>query len=238
MFAETVGRACAWMRDKTASGLVRLHVSPSLLTLVGLAASAWAGVWLAQGRFIPAAWVLVAAGFCDTLDGVVARLGNRQTSFGAFLDSTVDRYSDFAVFVGICVHFALDGHNVTALLALAVLVGAYMTSYCRARAECLIKSCKAGFLERPERIVLIICALFLNHLVSALWVLAIMANWTALVRIAYTFGILNPREPSTNRFAAALRRTIIWDYPRASIPYDVMVVITLGFTALTAIPAC
>jgi CDP-diacylglycerol--glycerol-3-phosphate 3-phosphatidyltransferase len=142
----------------------------------------------------------------DMLDGQVARLRGRVTRFGAFFDSVIDRYSDIIVYVGIMVFYARDTEkHSTLLVALTglALVGSVMVSYSRARAESLDIACKVGFLERPERVVLLIVGSlteigpasnpFLHKMPQVLWVLAALSHWTVVHRVYHTWREL--REP-------------------------------------------
>jgi len=237
MLAETVGVAFEWLRDRIAFGLARLRVSPNFLTVAGLLISISAGVCLAQGWFVAAACMLIAASACDILDGAVARTGKTITPFGAFLDSTLDRCSDFAIYIGISVHFARSGNYVTALLALGAMAAAFLVSYTRARAECLIKLCKAGFFARPERLGFLIGALFFNQLPAAVWLLAVGAAWTAVVRIICTFRALYPPQRMPGRFKRVLEKVVFWDYPRVSLAYDLAIAVFGIFVLFAPIPA-
>jgi CDP-diacylglycerol---glycerol-3-phosphate 3-phosphatidyltransferase len=179
-------------------GVVRLfaRVHPDILTITGLglngiacslfALSGGRGYvrpdWLLYGGLV----TLVAAVF-DMLDGRVARLRGRSTRFGAYLDSTMDRYSDMVLFMGLLILYArLDRTGLMVLVWVAAF-GSFMTSYARARAESLIPHCSVGPLERPERIVLLIVGALANRMVAALWIIAILSNVTALQRVIYTY---------------------------------------------------
>jgi CDP-diacylglycerol--glycerol-3-phosphate 3-phosphatidyltransferase len=179
-------------------GLVRAlsHVSADVLTMTGLAltgvASAFfalsGGPGYASSALLRVGGVvaLVAAVF-DMLDGRVARARGRGTKFGAFLDSTMDRYSDMLLYMGLLILYArLDRTGLMVLVWVAAF-GSFMTSYARARAESLIPRCPVGLMERPERIVLVIAGAVLNKMVAVLWIIAILSNVTAIQRIVYTY---------------------------------------------------
>ena len=124
------------------------------------------------------------------VDGRVARRTNQVTVFGAFFDSVMDRYSDVVLFFGILVYYARINHFRYVVLTAFVMVTSLMVSYTRARAEALIGQCKVGFMERPERIVLIILGALFNHwgvMAPALWVLAILSTMTVVAAITYTY---------------------------------------------------
>ena len=163
------------------------RVSPNILTLIGLVINIIAAVLFAKGRFALAGLVVLFAGIFDMVDGEVARRTGRVTKFGAFFDSVIDRYSDMVLLLGLVVWYAKLDRIFYAGLAVMSLIGSIMTSYTRARAESLIPACKVGFLERPERIVLLIIGALTNHIGPALWVMAILSNWTVAQRIWFTW---------------------------------------------------
>jgi len=180
-------------------GLVRAlaHVSADVLTMTGLALTGVASAFFAAAggpgnNTSPALLrlggviALVAAVF-DMLDGRVARIRGRGTKFGAFLDSTMDRYSDMLLFMGLLILYARLERTGLMVLVWVAAFGSFMTSYARARAESLIPRCTVGLLERPERIVLIIAGALLNKMVAVLWIVAILSNLTAVQRIVYTY---------------------------------------------------
>jgi CDP-diacylglycerol---glycerol-3-phosphate 3-phosphatidyltransferase len=173
--------------DSIVGLLSALRVHPNILTLIGLMINIVAAVLFAKGIFFWAGWVVIFAGIFDIVDGEVARRTKRVTKFGAFFDSVIDRYSDVVLLLGLVIWYArLNSMFYVALTGL-VLIGSLMTSYTRARAECLIPQCKVGFLERPERIVLLIIGALSNRLPQVLWVMAILSNWTVSQRIWYTW---------------------------------------------------
>ena len=134
--------------------------------------------------------VIIGAGIFDMVDGRVARATGQVTTFGAFFDSVIDRYSDVALFFGLLVYYARGNHFFYLVLVAFVMVSSVMVSYTRARAESLIGSCKVGFMERPERVVLVIIgALFARWgaMAPVLWVLAVLSTITIIHRIAYTY---------------------------------------------------
>jgi CDP-diacylglycerol--glycerol-3-phosphate 3-phosphatidyltransferase len=180
-------------------GLVRVMVgvSPDVLTITGLALTGVACFFFAMaagtaGNVSPGMLrtggviALVAAVF-DMLDGRVARLRGRETRFGAYLDSTMDRYSDMLLYMGLLILYARLERNGLMVLVWVAAFGSFMTSYARARAESLIPRCPVGLMERPERVVMIIAGALLNRMVAVLWVIAILSNVTAIQRIVYTY---------------------------------------------------
>lgn len=167
--------------------LAVLRVHPNILTLLGLVVNICASVLFAKGLFFWAGIVVLFAGIFDMVDGEVARRTKRVTKFGAFFDSLIDRYSDLILLLGIVHWYAKWNQMFYVWLTGFVLIGSILTSYSRARAESLIPQCKVGFLERPERIVLLIIGALTDRLAPVLWVMAILSNWTVCQRIWYTW---------------------------------------------------
>jgi CDP-diacylglycerol--glycerol-3-phosphate 3-phosphatidyltransferase len=161
--------------------------------------------------FLYAGLVIIGAGIFDMVDGRVARATGQVTSFGGFFDSVIDRYSDVALFFGLLVYYARANRFFYLVLVAFVMVSSVMVSYTRARAESLIGSCKVGFMERPERIVLVIIgALFSRWGVMApvLWVLAVLSTITVIHRIIYTYQqsrILDAKVAAEQKVMAAER---------------------------------
>ena len=166
--------------------LFRLRLRPNHLTLCGLGVSLFAAAFFVAGRTRAAGALLLLAGLFDFFDGSLARVSGQVTPFGAFLDSVIDRYSDLVVLLGIVVLFSRMPHARGAVVAMAGLVGSVMVSYTKARAESIGVECNVGFMERPERLICLIAGALFDLLEPALWVLAILANVTALQRIAFT----------------------------------------------------
>jgi CDP-diacylglycerol--glycerol-3-phosphate 3-phosphatidyltransferase len=172
------------------------RVSPDVLTIAGLALNgvACACFALAGGKDYRSPWLLQAGGLVallasvfDMLDGRVARLRGRETKFGAFLDSTMDRYSDMVLYMGLLILYARVDRTPHMVLVWVAAFGSFMTSYARARAENLIPRCTVGFLERPERLGLLILGALTNRMAGALWAIAVLSNLTALQRIVFTY---------------------------------------------------
>jgi len=187
MFTRAIGTGSRWLLDKIVGALAATGINPNVLTFLGLVVNFWAAVLFATGRFRTAAAVIFFAGFLDMLDGQVARRRNRVTAFGAFYDSTLDRYSDMALYMGLLVYYAVIGRTAYVVLAAVATAGSVMVSYARARAESLIPTCKVGFMERPERLVLLILGGAFNRMAPALWVIAVVSTITVIHRIVYTW---------------------------------------------------
>jgi CDP-diacylglycerol--glycerol-3-phosphate 3-phosphatidyltransferase len=168
-----------------ALALSRIH--PHVLTFIGLLINIVAAVLLAAGHFRWAGVVIVTAAVFDMVDGRVARETNRVTRFGGFFDSVLDRYSDLALLMGLLVYYASINRFFYVVLTAIVMTGSVMVSYTRARAECTIPTCKVGFMERPERIVLLILGALVDRMAPVLWVIAVLANLTVVHRMIFTW---------------------------------------------------
>jgi CDP-diacylglycerol---glycerol-3-phosphate 3-phosphatidyltransferase len=172
--------------DPVARVLLRAHVRPNHLTVVGLGVSILAACALAGGRLRVCAVLLALAGLFDFFDGSLARLANRVSAFGAFLDSVVDRYSDLVVLVGAVLYYERQADATGVLLTLITLVGTVMVSYTKARALSVGLTCEIGLMERPERLIVLIAGAAFNLLTPAMVVLAVLTNLTAVQRILHT----------------------------------------------------
>lgn len=190
--------------DPVGRALFRLRLRPNHLTILGLVVSLFAAGAFIAGQVRTAGFLLIAAGLFDLLDGSLARASGQVTAFGAFLDSVIDRYSDLVVLLGIVVLFAQMSQKRGALIAMAGLVGSVMVSYTKARAESIGVECNVGFMERPERMLCLIAGALFDVLEPALWVLAILANITALQRILFTRRRMSEPLESTLVRAVAL----------------------------------
>ncbi len=162
-------------------------INPNVLSVIGFIITLFGAYLFAYGYFRWAGVAVILAGLFDMLDGRVARLTNRVTPFGGFLDSVLDRYSDLCLFIGLLVFYARANRFWYITLVAVVMIGSVMTSYTRARAENLIPSCKVGFLERPERMVLIIIGALFDRMAPVLWVIAVLSTWTVIHRVVYTW---------------------------------------------------
>src|SRR6202020_25731 len=176
------------------SALALSRVHPNVLTFIGLLINIWAAFLFAAGKFRWAGVVLIGAGLFDMVDGRVARENNRVARFGGFFDSVLDRYSDLGVLVGLLVYYASISRFFYVVLTAIVMTGTVMVSYTRARAENTIPKCKVGFLERPERVVLVIIGALFNRMAPVLWVMAVFANITVISRIIFTWQATNRLE--------------------------------------------
>jgi CDP-diacylglycerol--glycerol-3-phosphate 3-phosphatidyltransferase len=209
MLTAKLGAVLARPIDALVRALAR--VSPDVLTITGLALNGVACAFFAlaggKGYISPATLrvaglVALAGAVFDMLDGRVARLRGRETRWGAYLDSTMDRYSDMLLYLGLMILYARLDETLLMVLVWVAAFGSFMTSYARARAESLIPRCTVGLMERPERVALLIFGAILNRMVAVLWIIAILSNITAIQRVVYAYvelkrgwsKIFTPRE--------------------------------------------
>jgi CDP-diacylglycerol--glycerol-3-phosphate 3-phosphatidyltransferase len=217
------------------SASVALGIHPNVLTLIGVLINVAAACALGVGRFVLAGVIIIVANIFDFIDGKVAHITGKQSAFGAFWDSTLDRFSDIALFLGLIFLYArLHRTDYVMVTALAMMF-TIMTSYARARAESLISKCKVGFMERPERIVLFMIGAFTNRMAAVMWVILVLSIVTVANRIHYTYLVLNSREIPTgpNPLTAAFWRAFFWRDERTTVPYDLWVIAILAFVWLT-----
>jgi CDP-diacylglycerol--glycerol-3-phosphate 3-phosphatidyltransferase len=201
-WTSAVGRSCKWLLYKIVHGLALTKISPNALTFIGLLINVVAGILFGYAHadnqprmFLYAGLVIIGAGIFDMVDGRVARATNQVTQFGGFFDSIIDRYSDVALFFGLLVYYARANRFFYVVMVAFVMISSVMVSYARARAESLIPSCKVGFMERPERIVLIIIGALFNRMGPVLWVIAVLSTITVIHRISHTYQVLKVIEP-------------------------------------------
>lgn len=184
---NAIGRGCGVVLTALVRLLTLSGVHPNALTLIGLVLNGVAAWILAEGEFLYAGLVILCAAVFDLTDGAVARNANKVTRFGAFLDSVLDRYSDLILLTGLLVYYARVERFSYIVVTAVVMIGSVLVSYSRARAENLIPTCKVGFLERPERIVLLIIGALFDRMAAVLWVMAVLSNLTVIHRIVHTW---------------------------------------------------
>ncbi len=237
-----IGMGFVRARDAIARGLVRLGVTPNHLSLLGacftLAAAAcllpgaqesWTDA-LAGGRWPWPFWcavVLFLASACDMLDGAVARIGEMSTPLGAVLDSSLDRFSDMAIYLAIAAHFTWHANVTYSLLAMIALCNATLISYVKARSETLIKDCSVGYWLRGERSAALLIAAFASHIPAVLWQQALLTTFTVWRRLQWTHTVLASEahaapEPDPGPFRDWRRYLAPWRFPRGSLPYDLV----------------
>jgi CDP-diacylglycerol--glycerol-3-phosphate 3-phosphatidyltransferase len=173
--------------EPIANVLVWLGFTPNTLTLIGFLMNVAVAVILSQGEMRWGAVAFVLASAFDGLDGALARRLNRVSRFGAFFDSTMDRLSEAAVFLGLLVWYTSQGARQEIVLIYATIVGSLMVSYSRARAEGLGLDCKVGLLTRMERVVVLFVGLLLEQVTITLWIMALLSNFTALQRMVHVW---------------------------------------------------
>jgi len=182
-----------WVRAQARKLVPLLRVfglTPNMLTMIGLTITAASAILIAAGHFIAGGVVLIFAALFDILDGAVARVTGKVYRYGAFLDSTTDRYAEGFTYIALLYYYVANGHHtVEPLLVIAALNGSLLVSYVRARAQSLGFVCDGGLLARPERVVLTVIGLLFSStlLLPVLWVLALLTNLTAVQRIWFVW---------------------------------------------------
>src|SRR6266852_3520234 len=175
-----VGRVCGVLLDAIVRLLALSRINPNVLTLMGLVVNTYAAFLFGYANGDNQRRMFFYA-------GLVARASNKVTRFGGFFDSIVDRYSDASLFLGLLVFYGRGNRFFYVVLAALAMISAIMVSYARARAESLIGTCRVGFMERPERLVLLIIGALFNVMAPVLWVIAVLSTITVIHRIIYTW---------------------------------------------------
>ena len=167
------------------------NLNPTYFTLLGLFVNILAAAAFVYGKWFLAGFLVLSAGLFDMLDGAVARTCNRVTSFGGFLDSVIDRYSDLVLLIGLIIYYANNDNIQLLILTAVVSIGTILVPYSRARAEVFIPHCDVGIMERAERIILLaVGGIFqdaFNVMPLVLWILAIFTHLTVFHRIYFTW---------------------------------------------------
>jgi CDP-diacylglycerol---glycerol-3-phosphate 3-phosphatidyltransferase len=234
-FTGLIGSICMLPLRAIIAVCVALRIHPNVLTVVGLLINIGAAIALAVDRFVLAGVIMIVANIFDFIDGKVAQITHTSSRFGAFWDSTLDRFSDIALFLGLIYLYASVRRTDYVMVTALAMMFSIMTSYTRARAESLIEKCKVGFMERPERIVLFMIGAFTNRMAAVLWVILVFSIITVVNRIHYTWLVLNDRSiPSgSNLLTAAFWRAFFWRDERTTLRYDAVVIAILVFIWLT-----
>ena len=233
-FTGAIGVVCMFPLRAIIGACVKLRIHPNVLTFVGVLINVLAAWALALGRFVLAGLIMVVANIFDFIDGKVALELQLQSKFGAFWDSTLDRFSDLALLVGLIYLYSSVGRSDYVMVAALTLIFSIMTSYARARAESLVEKCKVGFMERPERIVLLMIGAFTNRMAGVLWVILVLSILAVANRMYYTYLALNALPmPPKGGLRGAFNRALFWTDERATIPYDLWVIAILAFVWLT-----
>ncbi|MCG3176453.1 MAG: hypothetical protein MOGMAGMI_01404 [Candidatus Omnitrophica bacterium] len=186
------------IKEAAAELLRRCGLSANMATAIGLALAAASGATVIEGRFQLAGWLLLASGFFDLMDGAIARASGRVTPFGGILDSSLDRYGDGLVLGGLTIYCATTGRSPMALLGLSAILGSFAVSYVRARVECVVPSCRTGYWERGERIVLIALGFLADNPGTMLLILGIGVHFTVVARLRLAHALVN-RRPDPSR---------------------------------------
>lgn len=250
-----IGATVAAARDRVARAVIRIGATPNRLTLAGFLVTLGSALcllfgaghrapWEAHpGASTPSSWwpvgafvfLFVACAF-DMLDGCVARIGGMATPFGGVLDSTLDRFSDVALYTACAVHFAAAGNVTYNALAVVALCNTFLISYVKARAEELIDDCAVGWWLRGERCVGLLIGMLFCHMPGFLWQQATLPAFTVLRRILYTRAVLSPKGAAGGSWSAARgplpgawRFVALWRYPRGSLAYDLVAWFNIGY---------
>lgn len=169
--------------DPIGTFLNGIGLTPDGMTVLGVLGTLVGAIVLARGdMFLGGLLILIFSAF-DALDGTMARLRGQVTSFGAFLDSVTDRYSELFVLGGLLIYFTTKGDTVTVIGIYLAAAGSVLVSYVKARAESLKFTANVGLLTRVERYIVTVIFLLLNLPIPAIWIIAVFANITALQRI-------------------------------------------------------
>lgn len=161
----------------------RLGIMPNTMTMIGLAGNIIGALLLAQGHMVLGGIVIMIMGPIDALDGTMARLRGMAGEFGAFVDSVTDRYSELFIFGGLLYYYASQNDGLASLVVFTAAAGSVLVSYTRARAQSIGFETKVGILTRVERYLVLGPSLLFNIPMVGLWIIAILANVTALQRI-------------------------------------------------------
>lgn len=187
MITRQIGKTCWYAYDAIIRAFSKVGINPNVLTFTGFAINMVAAYLFAYGYFRWAGATIILGGVFDLTDGPVARTTRRVTPFGGFFDSVLDRYSDLILLIGLVIYYGRINRFAYVTLVAAAMIGSVMTSYTRARAENLIPSCKVGFLERAERVVLIIIGALFDRMAPVLWVIVVLSNLTVVHRVIHTY---------------------------------------------------
>src|SRR5918994_6484565 len=173
-FTGFIGAVCMFPLRAVIRASVALGIHPNTLTLIGVLVNVVAAVELGVDHFAVAGVIMIVANIFDFIDGKVAHITGKVTEFGAFWDSTLDRFSDIALFLGLIYLYADLRRTDYVMVASLAMMFTIMTSYASARAESLIEKCKVGFMQRPERIVLFMIGAFTDRMGAVLWVILVL----------------------------------------------------------------
>lgn len=194
MLSETVRKYAKVFLEPLARFISRTGLSPNVITVIGFVLMIGVAVVLAMGHFVLGGILITAVAIFDAVDGTLARMMGRTSRFGAFLDSTLDRFSEAVIFLGLFIYFVGQNQSLELILIYATVVGSLMVSYARARAEGIGVPLKDGLFTRFERVFILVVGLVFNQLTIALWILAIFSNLTAIQRMYLVWRITGGEE--------------------------------------------
>jgi CDP-diacylglycerol--glycerol-3-phosphate 3-phosphatidyltransferase len=192
MFTNIARTWGARILEPVAGLLARLHITPNQATVFGFLLTVGVSLIIASGNLALAGWLLIATLACDAVDGTLARMTNSVSLYGAFLDSTMDRWAEIALYSGLAWYFTRTGQDYAVLLAMAALATSLMVSYTRARAEGIGASMKEGIFTRFERLVVLIIGLIFNWVIWPLVIITVLSGLTAVQRILATRRLVTP----------------------------------------------
>lgn len=194
MLSEVVRKYARVFLEPLARFISRTGLSPNVVTVIGFVLMVGVAIVLARGYFLWGGILITAVALFDGVDGTLARMMGRTSRFGAFLDSTLDRFSEAVIFLGLFIYFMGQNHSLELILIYATVVGSLMVSYARARAEGIGVPIKDGLFTRFERVFILVVGLIFNQLTVALWLLAIFSNLTAVQRMYLVWRITGGEE--------------------------------------------
>jgi CDP-diacylglycerol--glycerol-3-phosphate 3-phosphatidyltransferase len=257
MIGRIIGSSIVTAREAIARFLIRLGVSPNALTVMGLALTVLASAcyaiscptrpaWSLDASAAANGYLLLAFGFlllcsaCDMLDGAVARIANRKTVFGGFLDSTLDRYGDLAIFAGIALYYTRQtpGNLTYVLLCMLAVGNAFLISYTRARAHEAGGTCTVGYWQRGERMAAVLIATAAHNIPALVLQQALLTLPTVLRRIFHAKAVLEGKHPITDpRLGGWWLKIRLWRWPRMTIPYDLVTGLNIAWLIFARVPA-
>ena len=194
MLSEIVRKYARVFLEPLARLISRTGISPNVITVIGFILMIGVAIVLALGYFFWGGILITAVAIFDAVDGTLARMMGRTSRFGAFLDSTLDRFSEAVIFLGLFIYFVGQNQNLELILIYATVVGSLMVSYARARAEGIGVPLKDGLFTRFERVFILVVGLIFDQLTIALWILAIFSNLTAIQRMYLVWRITGGEE--------------------------------------------
>jgi len=176
------------------SFLLKVGLTPNLITLLGLLGNIGAALFISKGKFIIGGIIALAVGTFDAIDGTMARLSGKPSKFGCLFDSLIDRYSEMTLLLGILVYFSSINNNTGIILVYLALCGSFLVSYIRARAEGLGVEVRKGILTRVERLLIIVISLIFRQPLMGVLIIALLGNFTALQRLWFVRAYFNENQ--------------------------------------------